>query len=421
MSIVTTIDPTGYVSIQDDLWHIATSDNSGQINFKYVFDVYDKEGSQLVRVKHFPEPSNGKGYFNAGNVVRNMITYDWFVPETLVNSAFNTVINPLRSAFVKFPNASGEIADSYDIRYGEEYSLSGQVQTTLNLASGSVTAYNYLPKLWERRKFTLDDKSFRLLTNRPFRIRMDKNQVNHFFIGWLTDVNTPSWDVPVKAYNQSGAQILNDALTPAISYADRIIGQLDLSAKAINDGLNYQNNQTEGEPYVDYLLSAKYAIIEFGAYTGNDTIRIDYECSANEIVPLHFMNSYGVFETVIFDGANKLNMTVSRKGFEQRDYSFGSSSVNYYDSNNVYNESKINYYQEYDHNYKLTYANPDTAEYAWLAELIYSPIIYLEKDNNFYPVTIKNTNYQYNQVRFDRLKNLEIEVEINQKRNGFKR
>jgi len=185
--------------------------------------------------------------------------------------------------------------------------------------------------------------------------------------------------------------------------------------------LNYQNNQTQGDPYSDYLATAKYLILEFGGYVGNDTLRIDYECSANEIVPLHFMNSYGVFETVIFDGANKLNMTVSRKGFEQRDYSFGNSSVNYYDSNNVYNESKINYYQEYDHNYKLTYANPDTAEYAWLAELIYSPVIYLEKDNNFYPVTIKNTNYQYNQVRFDRLKNLEIEVEINQKRNGFKR
>jgi len=421
MSIVSKIDPTGYVSIQDDLWHIATSDNSGQINFKYVFDVYDKEGSQLVRVKHFPEPSNGKGYFNAGNVVRNMITYDWFVPETLVNSTFNTVINPLRSTYVKFPNSSGEIADSYDIKYGEEYSVSGQIQTTLNLASGSVKAYNYLPKLWERRKFTLDDKERRLLTNRPFRIRMDKNKVNHFYIGYLDEFAADSYGVQVTAYNAAGTQILIDAIFPAISTANSIAAQIDLSAKSLNDGLNYQNNQTQGDPYSDYLATAKYLILEFGGYVGNDTLRIDYECSANEIVPLHFMNSYGVFETVIFDGANKLNMTVSRKGFEQRDYSFGNSSVNYYDSNNVYNESKINYYQEYDHNYKLTYANPDTAEYAWLAELIYSPVIYLEKDNNFYPVTIKNTNYQYNQVRFDRLKNLEIEVEINQKRNGFKR
>jgi len=138
-------------------------------------------------------------------------------------------------------------------------------------------------------------------------------------------------------------------------------------------------------------------------------------------VSLHFMNAYGMFETAIFTGANKLNMNVTRKGFEQRDYSFGTNSVTYFDSNNIYNESKINYYQEYDHNYKLTYANPDSDEYEWLAELIYSPLIYMEKEGNFYPVTIKNTNYQYNQVRYERLKNLEIEVEINQKRNGFKR
>ena len=51
--ITSLISPSGDVSAQDDLWHIATSDNSGQTDFKFVFDVF-KGADQLVRVKLYP-------------------------------------------------------------------------------------------------------------------------------------------------------------------------------------------------------------------------------------------------------------------------------------------------------------------------------------------------------------------------------
>ena len=61
------------------------------------------------------------------------------------------------------------------------------------------------------------------------------------------------------------------------------------------------------------------------------------------------------------------------------------------------------------------------AEYVWLAELITSPLIYMEIDSNYYPVTIKNTNYEYSKNQNNGLKTLEIEVELNQVRRGFLR
>ena len=411
MSISSRIDPTGLVSIQDNLWHIATSSKSGEVNFKYVFDVYDQAGTQLVRVKNYPDPSNGKGYFDAGNVVRNLITYDWFEPERLVNS---TNLTGLRNTLVKVPDTSGEIGATYQIRVGEDYASGGLQITDLNLSSGNITAYNYLPKLFGRRKFTLANKSLQWLTNRPLRARFDKAQDNHLFIPLIVDVDSPgSFDIAYNIYNGSNTSTASDTVGNDIGTGSRIF-QMDIGAKAVNETLNWFKDD---DPLNDYMANMAYYTVDYL----DNIFRVDLICSPNENISLHFINAYGMFETAIFAGANKLNMSVQRKSFEQNDYRFASSSVDYYNADNVYYEGKINYSQNIQHTYKLTYVNPDTEEWAWLAELIYSPQIYMEQDGNFYPVTIKNTNYQYNQIRYDRLKNLEIEVEINQNRRGFLR
>ncbi len=411
MSITSRIDPTGLVSIQDNLWHIATSSQSGSVNFKYVFDVYNDEGTQLVRVKNYPDPSNGKGYFDAGNVVRNLITYDWFTPERLVNS---TNLNDLRSMFVKVPDTSGEVGASYRISVGEDYASAGVQITDLNLSSGIITAYNYLPKLFNRRKFTLANKSLQYLSNRPLRARFDKAQDNHLFIPLIVDVNSPgSFDLTVNVYNGSNTSTASDTIANDIGTGS-LMFQLDIGSKAVNETLNWFKDD---DPLVDYMANMAYYTVSFQDYV----FRVDLVCSANENISLHFMNAFGMFETVIFTGANRLNMNVTRKSFEQNEYRYGASSVNYFNADNVYYEGKTNYSQNIQHGYKLTYANPDTEEWAWLSELIYSPQIYMEKDGNFIPVTIKNSNYQYNEVRYDRLKNLEIEIEINQNISGFLR
>ena len=80
MSISSLINPSGTPSIQDNLWSIAASTNSGQTDFKFVFDVF-KGNTQLVRAKVYPDPTTGKGYFDAGPVVRNEVTYTWFAPN----------------------------------------------------------------------------------------------------------------------------------------------------------------------------------------------------------------------------------------------------------------------------------------------------------------------------------------------------
>jgi hypothetical protein len=53
--MVTILDsPASGSSVQDDLWHIAVSDNSGSTDMRYVFDVYVL-GQNVATVNQYPE------------------------------------------------------------------------------------------------------------------------------------------------------------------------------------------------------------------------------------------------------------------------------------------------------------------------------------------------------------------------------
>ena len=117
-------------------------------------------------------------------------------------------------------------------------------------------------------------------------------------------------------------------------------------------------------------------------------------------------------------------MNVTRKSFERRDVTFNNTGVSY-KTDRVFNESKVNFDGVIDWTINLTMDYPTDAEYEWLSELIYSSKIVLSKvidgQVRFYPCTIKNSNYEYIKRLSSKLKTLEIEVEIGQKRNQIRR
>jgi hypothetical protein len=212
----------------------------------------------------------------------------------------------------------------------------------------------------------------------------------------------------------------------SVSCADTI--ELDvegyLQLNISPDGIN-QLMVTNGKPLRINSNTTKYIVtIQTGSGFTFDII-VNIECDGKFTpIPLHFMNAYGMFETARFQLVNRLSKQIQRKTFEKRDYELGASSVNYYNtygSNNKYIESKINYGSEINWQYKLTMYPPSDSDYQWLAQLIDSPLIYAEIDSEYYPVTIVETNYEYSKHDFNGLKPLELNIELNQKRFGFKR
>ena len=380
--ITNLISPSGEPSIQDNLWHIATSDNSGSTDMKFVFDVY-KGAEQLVRVKVFPDPTNGKGYFDASPIVKNEISFGWFVP----NATGVQLVNP---------SESGEVALTYSIRVGEDVSA----VTTTNLASGDVKAFNYTPSLFKRRQATYAQYVNKWLTNRPKYATLTLTER-------LMIAARGGGEMYIETFNYSNVGVFSDEMGVL---GDKIT-QYDLSPSAINE--SYGSN---------IITSAiKYYNVYFD-FNNTQKFRVNLDCSPIYTpINLHFMNALGMFDTARFKLASKLTMDLERKSFEKADYRFGASAVTYYNTNNVYHETKINYGSKAMWSYNLTMDYPTDAEYQWLAELILSPLIYMEFDGNYYPVTIKDTNYEYSTYNTNKLRVLNVNIDVNQKRYGYRR
>lgn len=363
--------PSGSPSVQDTLWHIFDS-NITSADLKYVVDLY-VGGAQQVRVKLYPEPVTGIGYFDAGPIIRNTMTYQWLTPNTNV--------------LMCEPNVSGQIAQTYQYRIGEEYSG----VTYLNLASGNVTAYNYVAPTFERKVADLSAYNGKALSNRPNEINAALG--DNIYIG-AKDVS----GLVVSTYNFSNVKIADTTYSLG---GTKAFAQLNVGSPALNN------------PTAVITSSVKYYTITLGT----STYRVNLECNPKYTsYNLHFMNHLGMFDTAKFDLASRLTMDVQRKSYEKRDYTLGASSVTYYDANKKYVDSKVNYLNKKDHAYKLTMNAPTDIQFEWLAELIDSPQVYFELDGYFYPVSIKNTNFEYSKYVNNRLRVFEVDIDINQTR-----
>jgi len=386
MSITVVTVPTGKPSIQDDIWHIVSSDNSGQTDMKYVFDVY-VNGEQKARVKSFPDPNTGKGYFNPAPIIQGSITYNWFTPDELI--------------YLNSPDASGQMSLNYTIEYGEDVSA----VTTTNMASSTVRAYNWRPPLFKRRVSDLSAKDNKFVTNRPLEANCSLNSGEMLLVGVHSDTDVACI---INKYGFDNSLIAGDNSSSTTSF-DKYC-QINISPMGLNGQL--------GSGFID--SSVKYYTVEIDGL--GITFKVNLICDREFTpIPLHFVNQYGMFDTARFGLVSRLTMDIERKGFKQREYSFGATSVDYYDANGVYRESKINYAQKAEHSYKLTMDAPTDADYEWLAELFMSPQIYAQIDGYYYPVTIKNTNYEYSKYLFNRLKALEVDIELNQTRYAHAR
>lgn len=399
MAITTRTDPSGYPSLNDNLWHIAKSDKSDEPNFKFVFDIHDPSGVQYIRSKVYPDPTTERGYFDAGPIIRNTVKVSWF--------------NPVNAFVTSTPNISGQIGKIYHVRVGEEYSSGGVILTNLNLSSGSVTAYNYFPNLWNSKPGTDISQKFNdYLTNRPMYMKIPYS---------LQPVMIPF-------HSMSNLSVIVNVFQ--YSYSKQQIGwpgnTFSFTKTASGNGF-YQLNISPAALVAE--ISGDIDFYESGYYTvqiNNKLIRVDFDCKPQYTpIQLYFVNAYGMYDMINFNLVNKLSLKTTRKSYQQDGYTYGNSAVNKFESitggAKKWNETKINYNQNVDWTYKLMLESPTDAEFDWLSELIYSPLIYMKIGTNFYPVTISTTNHEYARYQWAKLRNFEIDVEVNQSRKGIGR
>jgi hypothetical protein len=390
MAITVNSVPEAYASAHDDLWYVVTSTNVAQSNFKFVFDVY-VNSVQVARVKQYPDPSTNKGYFNAANIVRNYLT-SYFKPNTTQTL---------------FSYDGDDIYVSYEIKYGEEYGGT----TYTNLTNVSYKAFNYYnPAFRDPSVSYFSSYVTEWLSNRDLN-NIDCAFAEKCHIGWMNaSGSTTSMTATVQKYSESGATVGSPSTGTSATISSYAL--LDLSPTAINTylGTTFINSS-------DYAYGVK---LNYSS-TSSDEIKVRIGCSPRyNPIPVHFLNQLGSYDTIFFTAVNREGRSMNSKSYQQMNwqYNAGSTSMRNYNTYNVINPGQVKFAVEQSVTYSLKSNYLSQTNYNWIKELIGSPEVYIEVNDYYYPFNITTTNWQQKLRIADKMFNLELEGEVNQKINS---
>lgn len=151
----------------------------------------------------------------------------------------------------------------------------------------------------------------------------------------------------------------------------------------------------------------------------NDGLYINFNCTKNNPVMIHFLNSMGGFESFLFSGVNRVNTNIERNAINKLgltttltasglDRGVVISRV----ANSIIAEGKVNYNNTMTHKMRLISDYVSQTDFLWLRELLASPLVYAQIDNNttMIPVTIETSDWAEKKQGADKIFNLEIDI-----------
>ena len=151
----------------------------------------------------------------------------------------------------------------------------------------------------------------------------------------------------------------------------------------------------------------------------NSSILFAYPCTKNNPVMIHFLNSLGGFESFLFSGVNRVNTNIERQSINKLGLitTLTSSGIDRDVSldrvyNNTLGEVKTNYLNTMSHKLKLVSDYVTETDFLWLRELLASPQVFAQIDNNalMIPVTVETSDWAEKKRGADKMFNLEIDI-----------
>jgi hypothetical protein len=180
---------------------------------------------------------------------------------------------------------------------------------------------------------------------------------------------------------------------------------LDISPRGINTYLG-TSAITDATTYYD--VKAMIAGVQ------TDVIRVTLNCTQYDVVPLHFLNAVGGYETFNFILVNRQTRNIERKSFQRLQYEYESATtaMDMVDAYGRYYGGTIPFATQQKLTYKLTSDWVNYIDYNWLKELIASPEVYMERNNQFVPVMISTSSWTEKKRFADKTFNLELDIDL---------
>lgn len=403
MAITLQNAPGNYPSAHDNIIFtvcdiVKASDPTTYPDYRYICDVYI--GSTLVtRMKSYPHPSNKCGLFNISTVIRSY-----------VGATFNPTANVVQAQQM----ANEEFSILATLKFGEEYG--DPIVLTTNLLVDTERQYfnHYNGRLLGV------STGLEAYIDAPATMRSSYTTLTTPTAGSPIYTGNKNSFVPfapstgsavvlrVTSYTDAGATVNTQdiSITPS---AAKVMQVLNLSPTVLNALY----------PGLIPLTVASYYTVEFrGAKLIDSILKFKLVCEPKyEVFTLHFLNRFGGWESRDLTKVSRKSIAINKQEFGKLPYTMDLSGVvSYKNANNVYNETRAVYSKEYTEKMILNTDILSDIEYAWLADLVLSPQVYIEMTYSgtvyHIPCVITDTDYDYHKRVNDKLTNLTVKIEF---------
>ncbi len=358
-------------------------------DYKYVCDIYIG-GVLEARLKAFPRPNDKIGFFDIGNVVRNYI-YPYFAPAAANARAQQVGENYFYANVI--------------CRFGEEY---GGVTYTNIIVDTQRSYFNHYNGRLIGENTILANYLDKVLSTRPYATPVYRG-AKFCFIPFLPTDDT-TINLVIRAYNGS-----TQVATATIPYTPTTLSSNEM--QLFNVSPTAINAASPGliSSYIEYYT------VQFSTtnITDDSIYRFNLTCEAKyEVRTIHFMNRFGGFESKDFSKVSRNSINIEKSDYGAAAYLINSSGVpEYYNTQKVYRETRRNYAGTWKEKMTLNSDLLRDEEYAWLEDLILSPVAYVEIGEYLYPITITDNNYEPKKAINDDLTNLTINIEYGDRFN----
>lgn len=394
MALSLLYNPGDYFSAHGDLIFTLLEDtkpfsSSLYPAYKYICDVYI-DGALVARLKAFPRPDDKIGVFNIGNVVRNYLAIG-FAPAPA----------NIRAQKVGENNFYVNVI----CRFGEEYGF----VTYSNLIVDSQRSYfNHYNRRVIGEFTTLSSYLDKVLSVRPYATPVYRSTAFCFIPFLPTDDTTIN--LIIKSY--SGGTLVDTTTQPfmptALSSNEQQL--FNVSPAAINAAV---------PGFISSFIT--FYTVEFNTtnITDDSIYRFNLVCEPKfEVYTIHFLNRFGGFESKDFTKVSRRRIEIEKKDYGSSAYAITAlGQPEYFNSQKVYRETRSVYAGTWKDKLVLNSDLLTDTEYAWLEDLILSPLAYVQVDDYFYPLKITDNNYEPKKNVNDDLTNLTINIEYGDRFN----
>ena len=376
MAYVSNLVPASYTSAHDSLWHIVSSTNNSQSSFKYVFKI-QIGGSDVATLKNYPD-SGGYGVLDVAPIVRNY---------------FGSGFNPSGNSVLQF--AGSFLFVDYTINLGEEWSGQELIFRTSENSKG----WNYSLNPFRTSISTYANK---FLTTRD-RNAGEVITGEKFFITYF-NANLSAVTATIQKINEDGSNNSSPSTGASLSSLSSLL--LDLSPSAINTYLGSS-----------FITDATYG---YKVTIGSDTMTIKQVC-APRFTPINlvFQNQFGGYDTFSFRLLNRQQKNFKRTTYQTAEYQRSGVTMAHKSSSGVHYGGAQALATQIDYSYLVTSDYISAVDYALGSELLASNEVYLHIINggvsDYYPIILKDTNWQEKISTSDKLFNYQLQFDLGKK------